>query len=186
MSAPLVPSPLDYIGRRPFAFYPAIRNATPNEWLLGTGSWGEVQVVNARSGAGLWIPRQYVGAVLENETPLLIVGLTKELECHGDSVEPRVKRIIEMPHAEPASDETDPFHTRRASGPAAVVDIRLAERPDSSMNRAIASLAIGALVLCLLATLVALIRSIPRSSSEANQPQLLVPQNGAAQAHPSR
>jgi hypothetical protein len=186
MSAPLVPSPLDYIGRRPFAFYPAIRNATPNEWLLGTASWGEVQVVNARSGAELWIPRQYVGAVSENETPLLIVGLTKELECHGHSVEPRIKRVIEMPHAELAPDEADTSHIRRAPGPASVIDIRLPERADSSMNRAIAGLAIGALVVCLLAALVALIRSRPRSSSEANQPQLLAPQSGAAQAHPSR
>ena len=186
MSAPLIPSPLDYIGRRLFAFYPAIRNAAPNEWLLGTGSWAEVQVVNAKSGAELWIPRQYVGAVSESESSLLIVGLTKELECRGGSVEPRVKGVIEMPHAESAPPETGPDHPRRAPGPAEVVDIRLPERADSSMNRAIAGLAISALVVCLLAALVALVRSLPRSGSQATEPQLLAPRSGAASAHPSR
>ncbi len=186
MSAPLIPSPLDYVGRRLFAFYPAIRNAAPNEWLLGTGSWADVQVVNARSGAELWIPRQYVGAVSESDSSLLIVGLTKELECRGGSVEPRVKAVIEMPHAEPASQETGLDHQRRAPGPAPVVDIRLPERTDSSMNRAIAGLAISALVVCLLAALVALVRSLPRSTSEATEPQVLAPQSGAGSTTRSR
>ena|SRR6185312_1666135 len=157
MSAPLVPSPLDYVGRRPFAFYPAIKNTEPNEWLLGTGSWSEVQVVNARTGSELWVPRQYIGAVSETDGPLLIVGVTKDLEFHEGTVEPCVKRVIEMPHVEAAEGGTDsrPEHTRRNDGPAPVVGIRLAERGDSSMNKAFATLAIGALVVCLLAALVA-------------------------------
>ena len=80
MSAPLVPSPLDYIGRRRFAFYPPIKNFEPNEWMLGTGSWTEVQIVNSRTGIEIWIPRQYIGAVSESSGVLLIVGLRKELE----------------------------------------------------------------------------------------------------------
>jgi hypothetical protein len=155
MSAPLVPSPLDYIGLRRFAFYPAIKNAEPNEWLLGTGSWSEVQVVNARTGAELWVPRQYVGAVSETEGPLLIVGLTKDLEFHEGTVEPSVKRVIEMPHIEPVATETGIESSRRDAGPAPVIGIRLPERSDSSMNRAIATLAVGALVVCLLAALIA-------------------------------
>jgi len=155
MSAPLVPSPLDYVGLRPFAFYPAIKNADPNEWLLGTGSWSEVQIVNAQTGREVWVPRQYIGAVSETEELLLIVGLTKDLAFHEGAVEPCVKRVIEMPHAEAVPVGADAEQARRGAGPAAVVGIRLAERRDSSMNRAFATLAIGALVVCLLAALVA-------------------------------
>src|SRR6185437_1619978 len=143
MSAPLVPSPLDYVGLRPFAFYPAIKNADPNEWLLGTGSWSEVQVVNAQTGREVWVPRQYIGAVSETEGVLLIVGLTKDLAFHEGGVEPCVKRVIEMPHAEEVPVGADAEQPRRGAGPAAVVGIRLAERRDSSMNRAFATLAIG-------------------------------------------
>ena len=57
-----MPSPLDYIGPRRFAFYPAIRNADPNEWILGTGSRSEVQVINAQTGREIWVPRQHIGA----------------------------------------------------------------------------------------------------------------------------
>ncbi|HEY7307666.1 MAG TPA: hypothetical protein VH601_26315 [Bryobacteraceae bacterium] len=157
MSAPLVPSPLDYVGRRPFAFYPAIKNAQPNEWLLGTGSWSEVQVVNAHTGRELWVPRPYVGAVSETEGPLLIVGLTKDLEYREGIIEPCVKRIIEMPHveAEQSAARTEVNRLRHNAGPASVVGIRLPERSDSSMNKALATLAIGALMVCLLAALVA-------------------------------
>ena len=155
MSAPLVPSPLDYIGLRRFAFYPAIKNIQPNEWLLGTGSWSEVQVVNAKTGAELWIPRQYVGAVSETEGPLLIVGLTKDLDFHEGSVEPSVKRVIEMPHVEPCDADAKSESSRRIAGPAPVIGIRLPERSDSSMNKALATLAIGVLAVCLLAALIA-------------------------------
>ncbi len=155
MSAPLVPSPLDYIGLRRFAFYPPIKNAQPNEWLLGTGSWSEVQVVNAQTGAELWVPRQYVGAVSEPEGPLLIVGLTKDLEFHDGTVEPSVKLVIEMPHVEECAPGAERESSRRSVGPAPVVGIRLPERSDSSMNKALVSLAVGALVVCLLAALIA-------------------------------
>jgi hypothetical protein len=155
MSAPLVPSPLDYVGRRRFAFYPAIKNTQPNEWLLGTGSWSDVQVVNAQTGAELWVPRQYVGAVSETEGPLLIVGLIKDLEFHEGTVEPSVKRVIEMPHIDECLPDTERETSRRCAGPAPVIGIRLPERADSSMNKALATLAIGVLVVCLLAALIA-------------------------------
>ena len=155
MSAPLVPSPLDYVGLRRFAFYPPIKNTQPNEWLLGTGSWSEVQVVNAQTGAELWVPRQYVGAVSETEGPLLIVGLTKDLEFHEGTVEPSVQRVIEMPHIDECPPEPEMDFRRRVPGPAPVIGIRLPERSDSSMNKALATLAIGALVVCLLAALIA-------------------------------
>lgn len=151
MSAPLVPSPLDYVGRRRFAFYPPIRNTQPNEWMLGSGSWAEVQVVNPATGRELWVPRQYIGAVSESGD-VLVVGLTTELEMRGRSIEPRRKRVIEMPRAAPkveATDETPP----RNPGPAPVVGIRLEDRAESTMSKAIVMLGISALLISLLAAL---------------------------------
>ena len=151
MSAPLVPSPLDYVGRRRFAFYPPVKNAGPNEWLLGTGSWSDVQVVNARTGHELWVPRQYVGGV-SSASGLLIVELKKELEFRSGMLEPRVNRVIEMPSAakkaEPAAKTA-----ARTSGPAPVVGIRLEDRAESTMSKAIVTLGIGALGIWLLAVL---------------------------------
>ena len=154
MSAPLVPSPLDYVGRRRFSFYPPIKNAQPNEWVLGSGSWSEVQVINASTGGEFWIPRQYVGAVSDSQGPLLIVGLTKELEYRSGVLGPRVKRVIEMPHTN--IEHTDPSmeEARRPSGPAPVIGIRIEDREDSSMNKALLTLGVGALVMSLLAVLV--------------------------------
>jgi hypothetical protein len=144
MSAPLVPSPLDYIGRQPFAFYPAIENAGPNEWRLGARSWTEVQAINAQTGFEIWIPRQYIGAVGDNA--VLTVGLRKALEFHGGLLTPRIKRVIEMPQA---ANNFPP--ERRKSGPAAVVAIRLNDGRKSRVNKAIAGIALGGLLLALLA-----------------------------------
>ncbi|MGA8027321.1 MAG: hypothetical protein WB992_09245 [Bryobacteraceae bacterium] len=150
MSAPLVPSPLDYVGRSRFSFYPPIQNAEPNEWMLGSGSWSEVQVVNAATGGELWIPRQYVGAVSEAGGPLLIVGLTKELEFRAGALGPRVKRVIEMPQA----NENPADRFPRPSGPAPVIGIRIEDREDSPMNKALVTLGISALLISVLAALI--------------------------------
>jgi hypothetical protein len=119
MSGPLVPSPLDYIGRRPFAFYPPIRHATPNSWLLGVGSWSEVQVINSRTGRELWLPRQYIGAVGHNQDSLT-VGLTQHVELRDGKILPRSpRRVIEMPSPK------DVQVAAQREGPAAIIGIRL-------------------------------------------------------------
>jgi hypothetical protein len=152
MSAPLVPSPLDYVGRRRFAFYPPVKNADPNEWLLGTNSWSEVQAVNARTGREIWIPRQYVGGVSGGNAGRLVVELKKELEFRSGAVEPRVRRIIQMPRV---ANERDAAANgdARDSGPAPVVGIRLEDRAESTMSKAVVMLGIGALGVWLLAVL---------------------------------
>ena len=152
MSAPLVPSPLDYVGQRRFAFYPAISHLTPNEWVLGAGSHSEVQVVNAKTGAEVWIARQYIGAVSETAESLLVVGLTKALEYHRGAVTPQVRRVIEMP-----AERELPQKIWQAAAPrphpAAVVAIRLETRSDSAWGKALAAACIAALVIALLAAL---------------------------------
>src|SRR5438132_7428930 len=97
MSAPLMPSPLDHIGRQQFSFRPAIKNADPNEWMLAIVSWSEIKVVNPRTGREIWIPRHYIDAVSDASGPMLVVRLTKELEYSAGALHPRVKRVIEMP-----------------------------------------------------------------------------------------
>lgn len=150
MSAPLVPSPLDYIGRRRFAFHPPIKNVQPNEWVLGLGSWSEVQIVNSQTGAEIWIPRQYIGAVSETYDPVLVVGLVKELQYRAGALEPRVKRVIPMPQnveKRPRLGGDDPS---RPPGPADVIGIRVEDREDSPMNKALIALGVGAIVVSLL------------------------------------
>lgn len=145
MAAPFMPSPLDCIGRRKFAFYPVIENSGPNEWLLGSGSRSEVLAVNAQTGAQIWIARQYIGAVSDH-TNVLTVGLRKALEFRQGSLQPRVKRVIEMPHV-----ADDLFHVRRERGPAAVVAIRLEDSRKSNVTKAVAGIAVGGLLIALLA-----------------------------------
>jgi hypothetical protein len=145
MAAPFVPSPLDCIGRKHFAFYPPIENGGPNEWLLGAGSRSEVQAVNAQTGTEIWIARQYIGAVSDHTT-VLTVGLRKALELREGVLQPRVKRVIEMPQV--ASDR---FQLRREQGPAAVVAIRLDDGKKSSAAKAVIGVAVTALVVALLA-----------------------------------
>jgi hypothetical protein len=147
MSAPLIPSPLDYIGTRRFAFYANIHNADPNEWRLGTGARSEIQVVNTKTGCKLWIPRQYIGAVSDTGDSLLVVGLRKELNFREGEVEPRVKRVIEMPRA---SEADRIFQSDRSAGPARVFVSRLEDRKKSNATRAVVGLTISALLAWLL------------------------------------
>lgn len=148
-----MPSPLDYVGRRRFAFYPPIAHADPNEWLLGVGGRSEVQVVNAQTGREIWVSRQYIGAVSETSSAVLIVGLTKALEFREGAVEPRIKQIIEMPSA--SAIEAAALHVSpRRSTPAPVIEIRLESRADSALNKVMLATCICAIVLALLAALI--------------------------------
>ncbi len=158
MSAPLVPSPLDYIGLRRFAFYPAIKDVEPNEWLLGTGSWTEVQVVNAQTGSEIWIPRQCIGAVSDSHDGLLVVGLTKELEYRAGALGPRFKRVIEMPREMEPEPRPRIQPEPRPPGPAPVIGIRVEHREDSPMSRALVILATAAVIVALIAAVLALFR----------------------------
>lgn len=154
MSAPPLPSPLDYIGLRRFAFYPPIAHPDPNEWVLGIGARSEVQVVNVYSGRELWIPRQYIGAVSETNSSVLVVGLTKALRFREGTIEPQVKQVIQMPSVErkPAllgAHAPYPLHG------APVVAIRLESKSASALNKALMGTCTGAVVMALLAALIA-------------------------------
>src|SRR5438270_12293778 len=98
MSAPLVPSPLDYIGRREFVLYPPVLNAGPNEWVKGKSSWTGAQLINTETRQQIWIPWQYICGVSDLPGLELVVELKEELEYRDGAVHPRVTRVIPMPH----------------------------------------------------------------------------------------
>jgi hypothetical protein len=94
-----MPTGFEQIGNRPFSFYPPVVNIEHNEWHYRKATWSEVLVVNAKTGLEVWIPRLYVGQFSRIEEPVVIVGLSKELEYKGGQVWPYVRRVIEMPRA---------------------------------------------------------------------------------------
>jgi hypothetical protein len=154
MSAPLVPSPLDYVGRRRFSFYPPIRSAGPNEWLIRNGGWSEIQIVNVESGLRIWVPRQYVCGVSDSSGPRLVVELTKELDYSSGFISPLVKQVIEIPRAPKGTGKR--LKRRRRAGPAAVIGIRV-ESPENPRVRILGKIGLGAVAICVLSALVAVI-----------------------------
>jgi hypothetical protein len=152
MLAPLMPSPLDQIGRQRFSFSPAIKNADPNEWMLAISSWSEIKVVNPQTGCEIWIPRRYIDGLSYASHPVLIIQLTKELEYKAGALSPRVQRVIEMPCAANGCRTNNALHDR-VPGPASVVGIRLEDRAGSSTEKALSYAGIGAILVSILAAL---------------------------------
>src|SRR5450631_3474821 len=122
MASPPIPPSLDHLSTRPFSFYPPIVNIEHNEWLFRKATWSEIQVVNCRSGAEVWISRRFVGEVARVEDPVLIVGLNRELELNSGMIVPYQRRIIEMPMA---VGSPLPTSSAARNEPAPVVGIRL-------------------------------------------------------------
>jgi len=142
VALPLLPAPLGELGRRRFAFYPAIKGVEHNEWILGRASWSEVQVINASSAEELWIPRRLLGEVSRADGPVAIVGLLKELEYKQGVVLPHARRVIEMPRAVNDSLRAAAGHQH----PAPVVAIRAEPLGDSRARRVLrGSVALGIL-----------------------------------------
>jgi len=122
MASPPIPPSLEHLVTRPFSFYPPIIGVEHNEWLFRKATWSEFLVVNCKSGSEVWIPRRFMGEVSRIEDPVLIVGLTRELEYKVGAVWPYQRRVIEMPVAVggmPAASAPE------RAAPAPVVGIRL-------------------------------------------------------------
>jgi hypothetical protein len=76
----------------------------------------------------------------------LTVGLRKALALRAGELQPRVKRVIEMPPAAAGLSKV-----RLEQGPAAVVAIRLDDGRKSQLSKAVVGIAVGGLLLALLA-----------------------------------
>jgi hypothetical protein len=138
VAAPLIPTPLEQIGRRPFMFYPAIVGIEHNEWTLRRANSSEVQVINTKTLEELWIPRRFLGEVSAIEDPFIIAGLVKELEYKGGAVAPHRRRVIEMPRAVngPANVVSNAVpRTQTAAQLAPVIGIRVESGPSSRTGR---------------------------------------------------
>src|SRR5258708_25542191 len=99
MAVPPAPPPLEQLGPRPFSFYPPIGNIAHNEWLYQRATWSEVLVRNTKTAAEIWVPRRLVGEISRVDEPVMIVGLTKEMEYRGGALWPVVRRVIAIPLA---------------------------------------------------------------------------------------
>jgi hypothetical protein len=150
MASPPIPPALDHLVNQPFSFYPAIVGVEHNEWLFRKATWSEILVVNCRSSIEVWIPRRFIGDVSRVEDPVLIVGLTRELEYKGGAVWPYQRRVLQMPVAVNAPVQfpsVAPPNERTA--PAPIVGIRL-ERSDKAIFKMIGiavAVAIGLYIL---------------------------------------
>jgi hypothetical protein len=131
MSLPPI-SPLEYLGNRPFSFYPPIVNVESNEWFYRRGTWSEILVVNSRNALEIWIPRRFLGEISQIEDPVVIVGLTKELEYKAGAVWPHQRRVIEMPMAVGERPRT---MAPPADSPAPVIGIRTESITDSRIGK---------------------------------------------------
>lgn len=96
MSEPIMP-PVDELKRRPFSFYPPILNVEHNEWILREATWSEMVVVNTKANLVVAVPRRYFGQVSQVEEPVMIVGLSRELEYKTGSVWPTERKVLAMP-----------------------------------------------------------------------------------------
>lgn len=126
MSAPPVPPFLEHPGRRPFSFYPPIRNIPHNKWFYRKASWSEVQVENTRTHEDVWIPRRYLGDISRLDEPVMMVTLTKELEWQAGRILPAQRHVIEMPQR-PAAEDAVPSRS------APVVGIRVEDGSPSRL-----------------------------------------------------
>lgn len=148
MSSPPIPPPLDHLATRPFSFYPPILNIERNEWLYRKATWSEILVLNCKSGEEIWIPRRFLGEVSRVDDPVLIVGLTKELEYKAGSVWPFQRRVLEMPVAVGGGTASATAEPER-SEPAPVVDIRVPPNTENRIFRLIGAVVAGAILLYL-------------------------------------
>ncbi len=135
-------SSLDPLTERRFSFYPAIRNIEHNEWRLKEETWAEALVTNVQTEQEIWIPRTYLGQISSSDSPVLIVGLNRELEWKAGKVWPYQERMIEMP--EPAVGPHTPTQTPVSAPP------RGARSPtERHVGRFIAGAVVVGLVACL-------------------------------------
>lgn len=101
-------SALEALKDRRFSFYPAIRGIEHNEWTLENSTWSEVQVRNAGSGQQFWIPRSHLGVVSSSDSPVLILGLRRELEFKAGGIFPFRRIVTEFPSTAPARQRAAP------------------------------------------------------------------------------
>src|SRR5258708_7308311 len=149
MASPPIPPQLDHLITRPFSFYPPIIGIEHNEWLYRKASWSEILVVTGKSGEEIWISRRYIGEVSRVDDPVLIVGLSRELEYKGGMVVPFQRRVIEMPVAVGARPAAQGTSERQPPG--MIVGIRMSSAQDKRIFKLIGAAVALAILLYIVA-----------------------------------
>jgi hypothetical protein len=134
MSGQAIPPPFESLMHRPFSFYPPILDVEHNEWRFRRATWSEILVVNTKSGDEIWIPRRFIGEISRIDEPVMILGLTKELEYKSGQVLPHTRRVIEIPRA---VNDIEVPRSAPTPQPAPVVGIRLESGTESRIGRLI-------------------------------------------------
>lgn len=139
MSTPPAP-PHSELLDRPFSFYPPISGIENNEWRLVEATWSDMLVRNTQEELELAIPRRYFGRISETDKPVMIVGLTQELEFKTGGVWPMKKTLLKMPPPAPMTRPPGPAPARGESEPTGLSAIMGIGAPgtDSKMTRMIA------------------------------------------------
>jgi hypothetical protein len=150
MSSPLLPPPYDQIGHRPFSFYPAVVNVEHNEWRLQKATWSEFLVINTKSLEEIWIPRRFIGELSRTDEPVMIVGLTREVEYKNGQVVPYVRRVIQMPRAVNDVPRPPGEAPEGTGGPSPVVGIRFESGTERRMGRLILGAMLLGVIACVL------------------------------------
>ncbi len=119
-------STLQQLEGRRFSFYPTIRGIEHNEWTLGEATWSEVQVRNAASGREFWIPRRELGDVSSSDSPVLILGLHRELAYKAGGIYPHRRVVTQMP-ATPATRSDVPEPAPEPQRALSVADARIVQ-----------------------------------------------------------
>jgi hypothetical protein len=137
MSIASLPSPLQNLGGRRFSFYPPIRHIEHNQWIYRRATWSECVVANMRSGEEICIPRMFIDEVLRTDDPVVIVGLSRELEWTEGVIVPRQRRVIELPVAVNDMRPIGPVpHAEvRPARLAPVINIRLEPKPEMKVGK---------------------------------------------------
>lgn len=147
MPATMLPPPYDQLGPRAFSFYPALVGIEHNEWRFRKATWSEVLVLNTKTEDEIWIPRRFLGELSRTDDPVMIVGLTKELEFRAGQIVPHVRRVIEMPRA--VNDVPRP-PLEEPSTVAPVVGIRLDSGAEGRVGRLLVGVMLAGIVGCIL------------------------------------
>jgi hypothetical protein len=165
MSIAPLPSPLQDLGGRRFAFYPPIRNLERTEWLYRRATWSEFVVANARTGEEVCIPRMFLGEVSHADESVMIVGLSRPLEWRTGAIVPIERRVIEMPLAPPLA-VNDARPAARPAHLAPVINIRLEPPTEVRFGKKMGvAILLGAVGLTIIAGIVRQVQGPPRADS---------------------
>jgi hypothetical protein len=151
MSTPPAP-PQAELKDRPFSFYPPISGIENNEWRLLEATWSDMLVRNTQGDLQVAIPRRYFGPVSETDKPVMIVGLTQELEFKTGAIWPVKKMVLHMPPPSPMTPPPGPKPERDPSEPTGLLAIlgTGSEGTDTKITRMIAVTFVSVLALTML------------------------------------